>query len=148
MNTITKWTPDVINKLKKLIGTKTNSYDIAKIMGFTRSAIMSKCYELRLSLNYNNSTINWNDNNIKKLIKLNDEKKSHVEIAEIFGFPIWSIHKKLSNLKIKSKNVNYLTEEEKKQLIELFEKGYSINYIAKILNRGSPYLCNIPKKWD
>jgi len=90
--------------------------------------------------------IKWTSEKIKKLIELNDQKKTHPEIAKILEFSIASIHKKLSELRIRSKNVNYFTENEKKKLIELFESGKSINYISKILNRSSPYLCTLAKK--
>lgn len=147
MNTkIKKWTPEKIEELKSLITKKLNSYDIAKTMGFTRSAIVSQCYELKLSLNYNNPSINWDKENIDKLIRLNNEKLSHPEIAREFGCNVMAIHGKLSQLRLRSKNVNYFTEDEKKKLIELFNEGHTINYIAKILNRGSPYLCNMAKK--
>ena len=147
MNTkITKWIPTNIEKLKSLVNKKLDSNDIAKEMGFTRSAITTKCQELKLSLRYNKTIINWTEDNINKLKQLNDEGKSHPEIATIFGCSVMAIHGKLSQLKIKSKNINYLTDEDKEKLKELFERGYSINYISKILNRGCPYLCKMAKK--
>ncbi len=72
-----KWTPEKINELKCLISKKTSPKDMANIMGFTKSAITTKCGELKLSFNYDGKIIDWNDENIKKLIKLNDEKLSH-----------------------------------------------------------------------
>lgn len=141
-----KWKNEKIEQLKNLISKKTNPTEIGKIMGFTRSAITTKCHELKLSFNYDGKIICWNEENIKKLTNLNDNGKSHPEIANIFNCSVSSIHRKLSELKIRSKNVNYFTELDKQKLIELFESGHSINYISKILNRSSPYLCVIAKK--
>jgi len=145
MNKTTKWTGDKIQKLKELISQKLTSTEIANEMEFTKSAILSKCCELHLSLSYSKK-IDWNDENIKKLIRLNDEKKTRTEISREFECSIEAIHRKLSQLKIRSKNVKYFTEQEKKTLIKLFEEGKSINYIAGILNRGSPYLCRKAKE--
>jgi hypothetical protein len=140
-----KWTPEKIEELKSLISKKTSPRDMANIMGFTKSAVTTKCGELRLSFNYDGKVINWNEDNIKKLIELNNQKKTHPEIAKFFGCNVVAIHGKLSQLKIKSKNVNYFTEEEKQKLINLFNEGRSINYISKILNRGAPYLYTLAK---
>ena len=140
-----KWTTEKINELKDLISKKTSPKDMANIMGFTKSAITTKCGELRLSFNYDGKIINWNDENIKKLVKLNNEKLSHPEIAREFGCNVMAIHGKLSQLRLRSKNVNYFTEDEKQKLIELFNEGHTINYIAKILKRGSPYLCKVAR---
>ena len=141
-----KWTSEKINGLKDLISKKTSPKDMANIMGFTKSSITSKCYELKLSFNYDGKIIDWNKENIKKLIQLNDKKLSHPQIAKEFGCNVSAIHGKLSQLKIKSKNVNYFTNEDKEILIRLFNEGHTINYISKILKRGAPYLCKIAKE--
>ena len=52
-----KWTSEKINGLKDLISKKTSPKDMANIMGFTKSSIASKCYELKLSFNYDNNSI-------------------------------------------------------------------------------------------
>lgn len=140
-----KWTVDKIQKLKELISQKKSALEIANVMGFTKSSILSKCFELKLSLSYNKK-INWDENTIKKLINLNDKKKTHIEIANELECSIEAIHRRLSQLKIRSKNVNYFTDYEKEILIKLFEEGKSINYIAGILNRGSPFLCKKAKE--
>ena len=148
MNTkIKKWTPEKIERLKDLISKKTSPKNMADIMGFTKPAITSKCWELKLSFNYDGKIIDWNDENIKKLIKLNDEKLSHPEIAKEFGCNVMAIHGKLSQLRLRSKNVNYFTENEKQKLIELFNEGRSINYIAGILNRPVSYLYTLSQKF-
>lgn len=141
MNKIKIWTPDKICQLKTLVNQKLNAEIISEKMKLTKSAIQSKCYELRLSLNYKNTPIDWNIENINQLIELNSQKKTHTEIASKFGCSTSVISRKLSQLKIRSKNVNFFTNEEKEKMIKLFLEGYTINHIAKILNRSSPFLC-------
>lgn len=145
MNRIKVWTPEKITKLKQLIEQKKSARDISIIMEMTKPAINSQAYEMGLSLNYKNAKIDWNEENVNKLIKLNDEKRNHVEIAAEFGCHISAISGKLSQLRVKSKNINYFTDEDRQTLIQLFNEGRSIHYIAKIIGRGAPYLCRIAK---
>jgi hypothetical protein len=142
---ITKWTDEKINELKQMIANKTPPIEIANQLGFSKISILTKGYNLGLNFSYLKSKVEWNDENISKLIKLNNEKKSHNEIAKEFSCSVHIIHKKLSDLRIKSKNVNYITDDEKQVLIELFNEGHTINYISKILKRSSPYLCKVAK---
>lgn len=142
---ITKWTVEKVEELKQLISQKIDPDEISIKMGLTKSAILTKGYNLGLNFGYLKNIIDWTNENINKLKELNDLKKTHCEISKEFGCPIYIIDKKLSDLKIKSKNVNYLTDSDKKTLIDLFNEGHTINYISKILNRSSPYLCKVAK---
>lgn len=143
--TITKWTDDKVEELKQLISQKMTPDEIAKKIGLSKVAILTKAYNIGLNFSYLKIKVEWNDENLNKLIELNNNKKPCIEIAKEFGCSIHIIHKKLSDLKIKSKNVNYLTKSDKNKLVELFNEGHTINYISKILNRNSPYLCKIAK---
>lgn len=143
--TITKWTDEKVKELKQMIANKISPDEIAIKMGFSKISILTKGYDLGFNFSYLKSKVEWNEENISKLIKLNDEKKQANEISKEFGCSVHIIHKKLSDLRIKSKNVNYITDDEKKTLIELFNEGHTINYISKILKRSSPYLCKIAK---
>jgi hypothetical protein len=127
--------------LNELVTKKLNATEIGEHMGFTKSAIQTKCYELKLSLNYHNKIIHWTPENIERLILLNNSKKTHNEIASEFGCSIPVISRILSQQKIRSKNVNFFTEGERLKLTQLFSEGHTINHIAKILNRSSPFLC-------
>lgn len=141
MNTIKTWTPENIHRMREFVNQKCNATKIAEYMGLTKSAIQSKCYELKLSLNYHGKKIKWSPENISRLIELNDLKKTHTEIASGFGCSVPVISSKLSQLKVRSKNVKSFTDDEKTKLLLLFSEGHTINYIAKIINRSSPFLC-------
>jgi len=141
MNTIKTWTPDKIQQLQEFVNQKFNAQKISEVLGLTKSAIQSKCHELKLSLNYHSKIIRWTPENISRIIELNNLKKTRMEIATEFGCSVPVISSKLSQLKIRSKNVSFFTNDDEEKLRNMFNDGYSINHIAKLLNRSAPFLC-------